>query len=110
MKRIVFLLLFVLFSSPSVFAQQGFEVGINVLPQTTWIMNKTDFDQGALLDHKPTFGIAYGLDFGYNFTDNLGIQVGFLHSQQGQNYEGTSSSVLTEFGQKLAYLKNSCFA
>ena len=86
-------------------AQEGLEIGIDIMPQTHWIMNKTDFDRGDRLDHVPTYGVAFGVHAGLNFSNTLGLQIGVLYSAQGQDYENTTLSTPIEYSKELTYLK-----
>ena len=71
------------------FAQQGFYLGGRlVAPQSTWLMNKNDADEGPELDWKSTIGVAGGIAVGYNVSDNMGFEMNILFSGQGQKYEG----------------------
>ncbi len=72
--------------SLSALAQQGLEIGLRVNPQSIWIFNDDDFAVGDALDFENSFGMAYGLNVGYNMTDNFGIHAGVLVSSQGQRY------------------------
>lgn len=67
-------------------AQKGIELGAEFTPMTTWILNNEDFDQGADLNFRGTFGFLTGLSAGYNITDGFGIQTGFMYNKCGQNY------------------------
>ncbi len=91
-------------NSTKTYAQQGLEIGVKVIPQSVWIFNSDDFDVGDELDFKRKFGMAYGLNLGLNFSDNMGIQSGLLFSSQGQKYkhEGLSYQI-SEI--ELKYLK-----
>ncbi len=99
------LLFFVFFLTAPVFAQKGLEVGVRVIPQSVWIINDDDAGRGAGLDYTRTWGMAYGLNIGYNFLNSLGIQTGVLLSGQGQKYVGDGSSGFETAQTKLNYLK-----
>lgn len=90
----------------NVFAQKGIQVGAGWLPQTTWLLNKNDFDAGDELDHVPTFKLSsVGATIGYNFTNSIGIKSGFILSSQGQKYEGKILNTKAEWERQLSYLK-----
>ncbi|MBK8485921.1 MAG: PorT family protein [Saprospiraceae bacterium] len=89
----------------SVSAQkQKFYAGLNGAIQNTWIFCSTDFDEGGILDFETTFRTAFGLDLGYQFTPNYGLQTGILYSQQGQKYT-TAGNTNANYTTDLSYLK-----
>lgn len=98
-------LVFATMISLSAFSQKGIEIGFDVMPQTHWIMNKSDFDLGNQLDHVPTFNLAFGVHFGVNFSNTLGLHTGLLYSSQGQNYEDKRGLTTVDYAQELTYLK-----
>lgn len=93
-------------TSSSVFAQQGFEFGAQVMPQLTLIVNDDDFAAGDELNFRTTAHLAYGIHAAYNFSDHLGVQTGLLFSTQGQKYvsdEPTPDTYTSEV--RMNYLK-----
>lgn len=107
MKSRNFLVLFVLalmFTAPA-FAQKGLEVGVRIIPQSVWIINDDDAARGDGLDYTRTWGMAYGVQAGYNFLDFLGLQTGLLVSSQGQKYVHDGSAGFETSQVKLNYLK-----
>jgi hypothetical protein len=90
--------------SASLFAQKGFEIGVQAQPQNTWIFNSDDFAAGPDLNFETTFKFAYGLNLGYNFTDQIGVRTGVLMSRQGQHYI-TDETTPQEFQTNFRYLK-----
>lgn len=104
-KTVLFLCLLMATSS-SVFAQQGFEFGAQVMPQLTLIVNDDDFAAGDELNFRTTVNLAYGIHAAYNFNDHLGVQTGLLFSTQGQKYvsdEPTPDAYTSE--KRMNYLK-----
>ncbi len=100
------LILFLSFLGFNTFSQAGLEIGLDIMPQTYWIMNKADFDLGDDLNHIPSYGLAVGAHVALNFTDKLGLQTGVLYSQQGQKYEQEFNvNNINEYEKKLTYLK-----
>lgn len=81
-------------------AQQGLRIGINVMPQNTWMLNDDDSADGNH-EYLPTFGMAYGVSLGYNFGDNFGLELNPMFSSQGQK----SKSYGFEFSQRNDYFK-----
>lgn len=70
----------------NVYAQQGFTIGVNVMPLNTNIINQNTWGNGREYDYKPSYNISYGLDVGYNITDHMGISSGFWFTNLGQQY------------------------
>lgn len=99
-----FFMLATLVAMPA-FAQKGLEVGVRIIPQSVWIINDDDAARGDGLDYTRTWGMAYGVQAGYNFLDFLGVQTGLLYSGQGQKYVGDGSSGFEKWHTKLNYLK-----
>ncbi|MEX1189558.1 MAG: outer membrane beta-barrel protein [Bacteroidia bacterium] len=84
-SKLIICILF-LGASPLLKSQKGFEFGPSFQLQNTWLLNKTDNDQGGSLDFQGTYNISYGVQMGYGFHARHGIRVGAFVSQQGQNY------------------------
>lgn len=87
------------------FAQKGLEVGVRIIPQSVWIINDDDSARGDGLDFTRTWGVAYGVQAGYNFLDFLGVQTGLLFSGQGQKYVGDGTAGFETLQAKLNYMK-----
>jgi opacity protein-like surface antigen len=81
-------------------AQEGLNFGIRAIPQTTWMLNTDDNDY-ADYKRETTYGAAFGVGAGYNFTKNMGINLDVLYSLQGQI--STTKGVETE--QRVNYVK-----
>ena len=86
MKKIIVLL--VLSMSYASYAQQGLHVGVVGGPQSTWLFNEHDSNEGPHLDYQPKWGANFGLRLGYHFTDFVGIESGLAFSSRGQKYQG----------------------
>lgn len=85
-----FLLLVVCFCcQQAVFAQKGFHLGFKAAPQTTWLRNQNDADANSSLDYDYKWGFSGGISGGYHFTDNIGVELNFLYSGQGQKWKGS---------------------
>jgi hypothetical protein len=82
----------------SSYAQQGFEVGVRGMFQNNWLINDKDFAEGPTLDFEATWGQAYGISLGYNFTDHLGVRTNILYASTGQKYKGDFSEGSNEDG------------
>lgn len=86
MKKVLFFLLLGLGSTLN--AQQGLHVGVVGGPQSTWLFNEHDSNEGPNLDYQPKWGANFGLRLGYHFTDFVGIETGLTFSSRGQKYKG----------------------
>jgi hypothetical protein len=107
MRFKIFLIITGLLQIHSLFAQKGFEAGAFFIPQSPWILNKTDFDAGDELDYKFNTGFAYGAQLSLGFTYRVGLRVEALVSRQGQRYTTASSYVVPNFvtDVKLDYIQ-----
>ncbi len=81
-----FAIILSLFLSFQSLAQKGFEFGPSFQFQNTWLLNKTDNDEGAALDFEGTYNFSYGVFAGYGFHPRHGLRAGIFVSQQGQKY------------------------
>lgn len=108
MRKLTLVFLACIFAG-SLQAQQGLSIGVNVTPMSTWILNGDDFDAGAELNFRSTFGFSAGLNLGYNFTDRLGLVSGVLYSSEGQNYitdiDGRTEEEQNRFSRELTYIR-----
>lgn len=86
MKKVLIFLMFCLAYHAN--AQQGLHVGVTGGPQSTWLFNEHDSNEGPNLDYAPRYGANFGLRLGYHFTDYVGIESGFAYSSRGQKYKG----------------------
>lgn len=102
MKKLI-IIVAALVLSGSIFAQKGLEVGVYATPQSTWIFNQQDFDEGDALNFRSTIGYTVGANLGFNFTNSIGIRTGLAYSRQGQNY--INDFVDIPSATKLSYLK-----
>jgi len=89
-KKLSITLLLLLYSSFLLHAQVGIEIGLRLVPQSTWLYQFTSNN-----NHDNTFSerinLAYGLNSTLYLADNLGIQSGVLVSTQGQRYDATQN-------------------
>src|SRR4051812_49172020 len=67
-------------------AQQCFQVGAQVTPQMSWLMNRNDVDNPDFT-YLSTFRGAVGLTSQFGCTDNIGIGLDVLYSMQGQRFK-----------------------
>lgn len=102
MKKLIIIVAALVFSG-SIFAQKGLEVGVYATPQSTWIFNQQDFDEGDNLNFRSTIGYTVGANLGFNFTNTIGIRTGLAFSRQGQNYIDDNLDI--PFATKLSYIK-----
>jgi hypothetical protein len=86
MKKIYFAILTLLMlSSFPGFAQKGLYFGIAVTEQSTWITNQNNYGLPEM-DYKTTFGLAYNLNVGFDFTNHLGVKLEVGYGKFGQDY------------------------
>lgn len=106
-SRAFFGLLIVISVSTNVFAQKGLKLGIVALPQSTWMLNKTDMDVPQdQFKYKTTFGMAVGPSIGYHFGDGIGLKFNFIYSAEGQKYTNfNSEGTLVNHTRRLDYMK-----
>lgn len=89
----------------SAFSQSGVQVSVAGGPQSTWMLNQADSDEGEALDYSPTYGSHYGIKVGFFFSDKVGLQTGFIRSSQGQEYDHTAFGSDFESERSLTYNK-----
>lgn len=96
-----------MFSTSSLFAQEGLKMGIVAIPQSTWMINQQDMEAPLdQFDYQLSWGMAAGAMVGYNFNDHLGFRLNFLYSAQGQRYQAKNSLDSTiNHVRRLNYLK-----
>lgn len=92
--------LILLLSTNTSKAQQGYQIGVNVMPQLSFLLNSSDADN-SLLETSPGLTGSLGLGFGYNFSDNLGVGIDAIYSAEGQYYEAIGIKTF----QRLDYFK-----
>ncbi len=85
--KIILALLFLKFGFLPVQGQVHFEFTPIWLPQTNWLVNSDDYNAGASLDYQLTYSLRnVGASLGIRLASNIGIEGGFIFSQQGQKY------------------------
>lgn len=87
-------------STTAVSAQQGLNLSVKGIGQTSWMLNADNSDADAY-DYKTTIVPAFGLGVGYGITDRMGVGLDVLYSMQGQRSELSG----TETFQRNDYLK-----
>jgi len=90
MKKILFLILFIIAGITSGFAQKGFNIQIALQPGKSGLIGDKFSKTSSGYTNAPiykdfTFGFAGGINGGYNFTNHFGISTGLYYSHQGQN-------------------------
>jgi hypothetical protein len=91
MKRLLTLAAFTLLAWNG-YAQKGFLIGANAMPLNSNIINQNTWGNGREYDYKPTYNFSFGIDVGYNFSDNVGIRSGYWFTDLGQQYLDSYSS------------------
>ncbi len=87
MKKLIFLAAFLVLGF-GLYAQKGAYAGLNFAYNSTWLMNPQVFDDGSGQDIDPSFGHYYGLVLGYNFIDNVGLELDVNFGKIVQKYTG----------------------
>lgn len=90
----------IMISSNEAKAQRGFQLGVEVSPQFSYLVNLDDFDSN-LWEEKHAFNGGFGISSQLGFTENLGIGLNVLYSFQGDKYEWKN----VERYKSLQYLK-----
>lgn len=96
-----------LLALPLAHAQKGLKLGIFGVPQAVFLYNADDLS----LDEdfyrlEPLWGMAYGVNFGYNFNNYLGFRVNALYAQQGGAFSALRDiENRTTFVTRLNYVK-----
>jgi len=92
MKKFYILLFAITLFSATSFAQKGLNIGLNgsynavtIVNQNTWGASNSSGEIQEY-DYDLTFGAGFGLDVGYNFTDDLGVYTGFRTMTMGNDY------------------------
>ncbi|HOY38365.1 MAG: outer membrane beta-barrel protein [Bacteroidales bacterium] len=95
MKKLLFLAAIAMFVT-GVNAQEGAFAGGHFAYNSTWLMNPQVFDDGAGQNPDVSWGYYYGLVLGYNFKDNMGVEVDFNVNKLTQKYDGEIDVWLTD--------------
>ncbi len=65
---------------------KGFYAGINGSANNVWILDRVALHDNNF-DYQPTLGFTYGMQAGYNFSDNFGLESGVtINARDGQKY------------------------
>jgi hypothetical protein len=79
-----------LFCGTTAMAQVGWQLGMRAIPSRTWVLNGADGDIQSRwpdsLSRVGTYGVQFGLAYGYCFTKNLGAMGNLIYSTQGQHH------------------------
>jgi len=67
--------------------EKKFDIGLQAGYNNTWIINQNNYGLSEL-DYDSYWGLAYNLQLGYNFTNELGLFTEIGISNQGQKYDG----------------------
>lgn len=84
-KRLFYTLCIIIFSKGALFGQTTY-AGIRLVPQASWIMNKTDASKKGFKSQVKK-GIAFGAGIGTNISDKMGVGVDLLYSMEGREYK-----------------------
>lgn len=104
MKKLIINIAFstsvILMSSNNATAQKGFQIGLEGIPQFSYLHNKND-NNSSLYKGKTTINGSFGISGQYGFTEKIGIGLNVLYSFQGSRYEWKS----VERYNSLQYIK-----
>lgn len=92
MKKFLLISLLISFSYLG-FSQ--FFVGGQFAYNSTWLMNKQVFDEGAEMDVAASFGNYFGATAGYYFNDKFGLELNANFNKIEQKYTGNFKQVLS---------------
>lgn len=67
-------------------AQKGFQIGVELTPQFSYLVNQDDIDS-PFFDEMHAFNGSFGLTTQLGFNENIGIGLNLIHSFQGSKYE-----------------------
>ena len=81
-------------------AQEGFQAGIEVTPQMSWLLNEDDLVSDRF-EYLNNFNSSFGISAQYGFSPTMGLGINFLYSYQGQRYKFDGVEQI----KKLEYLK-----
>ena len=76
----------------TLFAQQGFLIGIEGGSQNTWLYNKSGYPDN--IKHHFSLGYSIGNTWGYNFSKRFGVMTGIYYSNQTSKYYITNGYCL----------------
>ncbi len=94
MRRLVIFIFFTVIIC--LVANSQFVVGLHGGYNSTWLINKQVFDQGAEQDIDISFGNFAGLIGSYYFSDNFGIEMNLNSNTIVQEYLGAIKNVLDD--------------
>ena len=102
MKKLFTLLMIGMLATAS-YAQKGLNLGANLMPLSSSIINQNTWGNGHEYDYAVTFNTSFGFDVGYNFTDQLGIYSGYWVTNLGQKYTDNYDGSAWDRSLKLKY-------
>lgn len=94
MKKIILALFISILSFSAAYSQMGVHFGVNGGYNSIWIQNQNNY-QMSEMDYEYKFGALGGLEFGYNWANNFGMQIELNYAQMGQDYE----DIMREFSE-----------
>lgn len=93
MRKSLLMFCVVVLAAVTAQAQQGIHFGFHGQMNSIWILNQNNYEFSEM-DYEYKYGPLGGITLGYNFEDNLGVQVEFNYAQMGQDY----SDIMKDFG------------
>ena len=99
-----FTLLCVAILLPASYGQKGLHLGANFMAVSSSIVNQNSWGIGHEYDYEFSIRTSYGLDVGYNFSDQFGLSTGYWFTELGQDYSDSYSG--SEWSRKLTLKYN----
>lgn len=105
MKRLSFLLLFLLLITLNVFSQRGTNIGINGSFNSTWVFWPNAYGIKQFINtkpayYKPSYGYDASFALGHNFGDIVGVRAEIGTSSQNQKLENTKDTSTRDISLK----------
>lgn len=85
--------IFISKAQKAIFDEKGFNMGIEIGVNGTFIIHQQTYSLTRLMPYTPSIRIAAGGLIGYNFSSSAGIAIGFGIAGAGQNYSDIQSGV-----------------
>lgn len=94
MRKIIFAFIAGILCISAAFGQMGVHFGVQGQYNSIWIQNQNNY-QMSEMDYEYKFGALGGVEFGYNWANNFGMQIEVNYAQMGEDYE----DIMREFSE-----------